>query len=67
MNAKEKAIDLLDKYRTIIRKTDIVSEDEIYLSKECAIIAVDEILKNKLLFFNQKKYWQQVKVEIKNL
>lgn len=44
MTPKEKADSLMTKFRTIIRKTDVVSEDEIYLSKQCALITVEKIM-----------------------
>lgn len=36
-------------------------------AKECAIIAVDEILSAHLFDLDEKEYWQQVKTEIENL
>jgi hypothetical protein len=51
MTPKEKAVELVDKYRTYIRIADKydynVSEDEIHISKQCALIAVDEIIKSR--------------------
>lgn len=48
MNAKEKSVELLDKYRTYIRIADRyehnLPSDEIHIAKKCAIIAVDEII-----------------------
>ena len=39
---KEKAEELLNKYRTHIRKADVynhlVQEDEIYLAKQCTLV-----------------------------
>jgi len=77
MTPKEKAQELVDKYRTTIRKADVynnlASEDEIYLAKECALIAVDEILDDDMydmsqeLFENRINYWEEVKQEIENL
>jgi hypothetical protein len=71
MTPKEKAAELVNKERTIIRIAHIYnslpSEDEIYLAKQCAIIAVDEILNAHLFDLEEKKYWQQVKQEIENL
>ena len=50
------------------------SEDSWYRSKQCALIAVDEILsdyKNYLMHENTEykglMYWQEVKQEIENL
>ena len=82
MEAKEKAQELVDKYRTTIRKADVygnlASEDEIYLAKECALIAVDEILNVaspdeftcKFFsgdYYSDQDYFIVVKTEIKQL
>lgn len=67
MTPKEKADSLMNKYRTIIRKTNVVSDDEIYLSQQCALLAVDEILNAHLFDLDEKQYWQQVKTEIQSL
>jgi hypothetical protein len=60
MTPKEKAEDLLDKYTTYIMNSYkfhfIITKDEIYLSKKCALIAVDEII--IALNFHQ---WQNTK------
>ena len=77
MTPKDKAVELVDKYRTCIRIADKydnnVSEDEIYLAKQCALIAVDEILKSnpcKFIVYEyeiNRDYWQEVKQEIEKL
>ena len=36
-------------------------------SKQCALIAVDEILSAHLFDLDEKEFWQQVKTEIENL
>ena len=73
MEARLKAVELLDKYRTIVRKTDVVSEDEIYLSKQCVLIALNEIIRLDIFDCNcewsdedgdTKEYWIEVKQEI---
>ncbi len=68
MEAKDKAKELVDKYRTYIRMADkygyILSEDEIYLAKQCALIAVDEILNLDDFSIEGREYWQEVKQEI---
>ena len=68
MTPQEKAIDLINKERTIIRITDVYnnlfSEDEIHFAKQCALIAVNEILNAHLFDLDEKQYWQQVKTEI---
>lgn len=74
MIPKEKAKELLDKYRTYIRIADKygynLTDDEIYLSKQCAIITVDEILEIEYWQYmesggkQEQIYWQEVKQEI---
>ena len=48
MKSKQKAIELIDKYRTYIRMADKydnnLPSDEIYLAKQCALTTVNEIL-----------------------
>lgn len=66
---KEKAVELVDKHRTIIRKADLYghlpSEDEILLAKESALINVSEIIKAASFF--EYPYWKRVKQEIEEL
>jgi hypothetical protein len=61
-NPKEKAVDLLLKY-------SILKDGHNHLVKQCALIAVDEVLNNIELINNihQINYWQQVKQEIEKL
>jgi hypothetical protein len=78
-NAKEKAKKLVDKYRTYIRMADKyeynLSQDEIYLAKQCALIAVDEIItaienvftKSVSKLNSTYRYYEEVKTEIKKL
>ena len=64
MTAKEKAKELVDKYFNL---TDHMQFDE---AKECALIAVDEILsfiEDDRKVFSWKEYYQQVKQEIEKL
>jgi|GWRWMinimDraft_5_1066013.scaffolds.fasta_scaffold00205_9 hypothetical protein len=78
MTPKEKAIELIDKYRTYIRKADVYDylffEDENFLSKQCALIAVTEIINSNphsnpfnTDVHSTMKYWIEVKNEISNL
>jgi len=65
MTPKEKAKELMD---TIFYRTyHIKSED----AKQCALIAVDEIIKDREKLFEHYwidlKYWQEVKQEIEKL
>ena len=74
MKAKQKAKELVEKYLFV--------DDYHSFSKQCAIIAVDVILNDVMLwwyaptenmpkdivyFVTQKKYWQEVKQEIEKL
>ena len=63
MTAKEKAIELFDIYESITEMD--------YVAKDCALIAVDEILNPRSFLINLPlqdiKWWQEVKAEIKNL
>jgi hypothetical protein len=70
--AKEKAEELVEKYMPHIAGADrynttlgIYNKD---IAKQCALIAVDEILKTfDCTTPQQVKYWQEVKAEIENL
>jgi hypothetical protein len=73
MTPKEKAIEIVDSYFTIID-----GQVEFKLIKQCALIAVDEILKEYVHAENHIedimgkisiyiKYWQEVKQEIEAL
>ena len=62
MEAKEKAKELLAKMTT---NADSLIYKNLY-AKECALIAVDEILK-AIGFSDNKFYWQEVKQEIEKL
>lgn len=87
MTPKEKTKELVNKYGSIVLGENIYGEpftmaqENLQEAKQCALIAVDEILKNGSLI-NQselykankikptpiyKEYWKQVKKEIKNL
>jgi len=66
MTAKEKAEELLDRYETLGKDfTRGVSMKE--FSKQCALIAVDEIRDNIPLISDIQQYWIQVKQEIEKL
>ena len=60
---KEKAVELVDKYRTYIRAGDkyeyLVPEDEVHLAIKCALIAVDEILDNFGLVCNGQTFYTE--------
>jgi hypothetical protein len=68
MTPKEKADELYSKYDDLLNKdfgNPIVFDNQI---KQCALIAVDEIL-NEFTWrpSNGTSYWQEVKQEIENL
>lgn len=79
MNQKEKAKDLVDKFRPHVLQKDFFGDSvEHDKSKQCALIVVDEIIKSNpcsescdmggnFMFINNVYYWQQVKTEIHNL
>lgn len=59
ITAKEKAEELYNRfYRVPLYVLNI---------KECCHVVVDEILKNGLFTFEDKKYWEEVKEEINKL
>jgi len=68
MTPQEKAKDLYDSYWYCLLQSNIVNRD--YWSQQCALIAVDEILK-VASFYNDSQaevtYWQEVKQEIEKI
>jgi len=72
MNAKDKAEELVNKY-LLATPVGFHIDD----AKQCALIAVDEIIKSSpnypskpletLPFFNASKFWEEVKQEIEKL
>ena len=78
MTAKEKAVELVDKFAKYSHtdfdysKGGYQVKSQIANAKECALIAVDEILgeiySNKIITSDEKRiFWQQVKTEIEKL
>jgi hypothetical protein len=75
MTPKEKAFELAHKFRLLEIRTSENSHMMISIAdaKQCALIAVDEILKavdnpdEKYLMKHIVEYWSQVKQEIENL
>ena len=61
MTPKEKAVELVNKYVNLSKIT-ASSEYIQYQAKQCALIAVDEIIA-----FHNTLYWQEVKQEIELL
>jgi len=65
MSPKEKSKELVDKYYNRVN-----SFIDHHMAKQCALIAVDELIRLESDFDNyypQHKFWQQVKIEIENL
>ena len=83
MTPNLKAKELVEKYRTNIIIADRYSfnleDDELQIAKQCALIAVDEIIKvsvensfwDKIGIiasdYKQREYWDKVKTEIELL
>lgn len=59
MTPKEKAVELVDKFTQ--------TNGNGFFAKECALIAVDEILSTHLFDLDEREYWIAVKQEIENL
>jgi len=73
MEPKEKAESLINMFSPHVKDWDYFNDvplDKNY-AKECALIAVDEILNSLdydyILFKQQSEYWQQVKQKIEKL
>jgi hypothetical protein len=71
MTPKEKAFELIDKFK--LKHKFFTNSFIKTTAKECALIAVDEILKavdnpdETYLMKHSVQYWSQVKQEIENL
>lgn len=71
MTAKEKSTELFDKYWEL--NTDFDGLVKYELAKQCALIAVDEIIYNisgledSVWYNNASGFWQEVKKEIEAL
>jgi hypothetical protein len=73
MTPQEKAEELFDKFYLVKDERGLCRLNE-FIAKQCAIIAVDEILKAvkkdsdfTITYELAKQYYQQVKLEIENL
>jgi hypothetical protein len=64
MTPKEKAIQLVESMSFSCRECDYEAK-----AKQCALIAVDEIINVTIFFYlyEEKEYWDKVKTEIENL
>ena len=71
MTPKEKAKELIEKFYPRATSYSLDRKNQNENAKECALVAVDEILKSIIWhhdFSNQtRNYWQEVKQEIKKL
>lgn len=71
MTPKEKARELINRYRPYAYGNDNQEDyEQTFYYKQCALIAVDEILNNKnspLDYESDIEYWQEVKTEIEKL
>lgn len=69
MTPKEKAKELVDKFARIDGYQDTIDLSKCEYEKQCALIAVDEIIKsiNPFGMFLGKDYWEEVKQEIEKL
>lgn len=69
MNAKEKAKQLVSNYRNELVDNEFINSG--YAAKKCAIIAVDELIKEQTMWQNGETdpvlFWQSVKSEIEKL
>lgn len=69
MSAKEKALELVQKYNLVVLDTALGGSNQ--RVKKCALIAVDEILKDKEIIDGMRvindPYWIEVKQEIEKL
>jgi hypothetical protein len=71
MTPREKAKELFDKFIEFTQDWDELDGyvDDEYRAKQCALIAVDEILKNDTIFLyvHHLDFWKEVKQEIEKL
>jgi hypothetical protein len=78
MTPKEKAQELVEKMQYWVYDVEavdgggwdncrLIEKSVKETAKQCALIAVDEILKQYYKLTDEHKYWQQVKTEIENL
>lgn len=62
MNPKEKAIELVQKYFKANHQPYGFKD-----AKQCALIAVDEVMERTLWDKGEQRFWQEVKQEIEKL
>lgn len=70
LTPKEKAIELIDKYKNINHVVLVFLKDKakLWIAKQGALIAVDEIVNSnaKVHLAKRNIYWQEVKKEIED-
>ena len=67
MTPQEKAEDLFKQYYSYLKANLMYDEEAREDAKQCALIAVDEIINNLPLISEIQEYWQEVKQEIELL
>ena len=69
MTPKEKAIELVVKFKHTAYSDYLTTDNEYNNAKQCALIAVDEILNIKSVDkdYDLSNYWEEVKQEIEAL
>jgi hypothetical protein len=69
MTPKEKAKELVDKFQSgyTINGFNYQFQNDLEDAKQCALIAVDEIINTFIDIDPKLKYWQEVKQEIQKL
>jgi hypothetical protein len=68
MTPKEKAKELVNKFYVILMKKNYPNVAQMDVAKECALIAVDEILEPfRKVLPSSRNYWEEVKQEIEKL
>ena len=66
MTPKEKAKELVSKYIHLAKQTS-GANGTLYNSKQCALIAVEEIIDNSPWILDIQQYWKEVKQEINGI
>ncbi len=72
MTPKEKAKELIDRFYNHTFNVEKDTEDNFSSAKQCALIAVDEVIEQNNIWINQtgkgtNNYWKLVKEEIEKL
>jgi hypothetical protein len=67
MTPKEKAKELILKFKELPQEGTIMFYLAFEISKQCALIAVDEVINNSPLITEIQNYWLDVKKEIEKL